>query len=150
MTIEQDLPTLRQAIIPGEFVSHSGLRLPWKFDIDLLADEQVRQLCESFGFGDGAVCGIETGGGRMARIMSDTPILYNPRTKSLSIPLHWSDEVWLVDDVVTTGTSLVQAERALSRAGIKVSRKLCLLDRTSESGAVIAGIESLAKSEDLL
>lgn len=40
--------------------------------------------------------------------------------------LHSQAEVWLVDDIVTTGATVMAADQALQAAGIKIRGVLCL------------------------
>lgn len=87
---------------PGEFTSHSGLRLPFKIDCDALTDEDLDTLARYYVGPDGRpggryvgqVVGIPRGGLRFATALCR------------HLDLHPRHAYTLVaDDVLTTGAS---------------------------------------------
>ena len=84
----------------GEFVSHSGLTLPFKIDCDALSNESVECIAEyvaskvDFGF----VEGIPRGGIRLADALEKYAVWEAPFN------------ILIVDDVLTTGTSVERAK----------------------------------------
>lgn len=92
-------PYEHQLIIPGEFVSHSGLRLPFKINCDALSDAEITAIADVMAKtlpAFSSVEGVPTGGLRLASALrpfasEDGPVL-------------------IVDDVCTTGASL-EAQR---------------------------------------
>jgi hypothetical protein len=88
----------------GMFAGHSGLMLPWKVDCDFLADSDMEALAKiiSHKFFFSQVYGIPTGGLRLAAALM-------PYRKEGYPPL-------LVDDVLTTGGSMIGAREHLRQA----------------------------------
>lgn len=92
----------------GEFTSHSGLVLPWKFDADALSDGSIEALAQLIAskltFGE--VYGIPRGGLRLAEALRPYVVQRGP---------------WLiVDDVLTTGQSMRDARDFLPMPSIGV------------------------------
>lgn len=94
---------------PAPFVSHSGVRLPFKVDCDGFSDDDIAALAQIAAGGFqrrrihfGVVHGVPRGGLRLAHAM--TPYV-TPA----------SPGVLIVDDVMTTGASM-EAARALHGA----------------------------------
>jgi hypothetical protein len=90
--------------VNGEFVSHSGLLLPFKIDCDALTDSDLETLAihavpRLVRFQD--VYGIPRGGTRLADVLK-------PSGSGLS-----SDPMLIVDDVLTTGASMEDARAML-------------------------------------
>ena len=90
----------------GTFTSHSGIRLPWKFDADALTDGDIEVLAEivSRKFIFSCVYGIPRGGLRLAKALlpyckPDYPTL-------------------IVDDVLTTGASIIGMRENLRACGL--------------------------------
>jgi hypoxanthine phosphoribosyltransferase len=87
-----------------EFVSHSGIKLPFKIDCSFLSDDDIHCLAEiitnriQFHY----VHGVPQGGTRL----------------SLALQNYVSDDgpVLIVDDVLTTGKSMHDAKNHLERA----------------------------------
>lgn len=97
-SIEDNLPNRStpktNLLVPGEFTSHSGLKLPFKIDCDALTDDDIAvcaQLIHDLVPPFSRVEGVPNGGLRLARALqpyaSDGPLL-------------------IVDDVWTTGVSM--------------------------------------------
>ena len=80
----------------GTFVSHSGMRLPFKIDCDALSDEDIECIAEILAskVDFGVVEGISTGGDRLA--------------EALEKYARWEApfQILIVDDVLTTGRSM--------------------------------------------
>lgn len=90
-------------IIAGNFISHSGLTLSWKFDADALSDvdiESIARVAVSTGIVQrfSNVWGVPSGGIRLANAFAP-----------------WATEgdfgTLIVDDVLTTGASMEGAKQ---------------------------------------
>jgi hypothetical protein len=93
----------RDLFVDGEFVSHSGLLLPFKIDCDALTDTDLGTLAAAIARRVGqfsAVHGIPRGGTRLAYALTQYC------TGSIDDPLL------IVDDVLTTGASMEEAHRS--------------------------------------
>ena len=66
-------------------------------------------------------------------------------------PLEAGEKVVLIEDVVTTGTQVLQAAATLEEAGVEVLEILAVLDRRDEDSAVLGGYPfgALLRLEDL-
>lgn len=84
-------------LVPGSFVSHSGLTLPFKIECDNLTDEEVAVFADVLARRHAPfkrVLGVPRGGLRLARAL-----------KQFEDPTQ-SSALLIVDDVYTTGTSM--------------------------------------------
>lgn len=86
----------------GEFISHSGNKLKWKIECDDLSDDDLdcmaNLISNRYDFCE--VYGVPTGGERIAEYLK----MYRKKD---------SDNVLVVDDVLTTGASMEQARASL-------------------------------------
>jgi len=91
-----------------DFISHSGLKLNFKIECDMLMDEDIKTISviitEKYDFYD--VVGIPTGG---TRLCNDLKKHTNKESKTLLI----------VDDVLTTGESM-QREKEKYNTNLKI------------------------------
>ena len=80
----------------GTFVSHSGVRLPFKIDCDALTDEDIECIAEiiASNVDFGVVEGISRGGDRLAAELEQYTVWQAPFN------------ILIVDDVLTTGKSM--------------------------------------------
>ena len=82
----------------GEFVSHSGIRLPYKINCDALSDDDIECIAEYIAgkikYGFGIVQGVPTGGDRLAEALEEYAVWEAPF------------QILIVDDVLTTGMSM--------------------------------------------
>ena len=153
---------VRCTIKYGEFKSHSGLDLPWICDLLLVQ--------ESFGHFINALkpqyplAGIWTGGyllalsqGKVGRF-SRQPLkgTWTPEGKIMvrgdkvygGLGGPYPRKVSLIDDVVTTGHSLIEARTALRSVGIEVGECLAVLDRRPDFSRAASVVRSLFLPED--
>ena len=141
---EADLQNaIRLCIIEGDFTLHSGQRSNWICDLFQVwstgwFSRFILALDSSY-----PLVGVEFGGAVLALCSNRSCGLI--RKDGTYIP-HWSrpKEVSLVDDVVTTESSLAEASIALDVLGVQVKEYLCVLDRR-EPGTEILEVRSLAK-----
>ncbi len=144
------LQAVKCCIIREPFTSHSGLRLDWQCDLlQSLGsyEDYVKALAPST-----TLAGIELGGYILARASGWGAILVR-KDGSVYYPFSKPLQVSLLDDVVTTGRSMQEAECALAKHGIKVYERLCVLDRRSEvpgHADMELNIRSLFTSEDVV
>ncbi|MFA5356206.1 MAG: orotate phosphoribosyltransferase [Candidatus Omnitrophota bacterium] len=68
-------------------------------------------------------------------------------------PLNNTDKAILVDDVATTGGSLIEAKEALDELGVRVEKAIVIVDRMEGAGENLSGIglklESIFTIKDL-
>lgn len=99
--------------LPGPFRSHSGVELPFKIDCDALSDGDLATLAQVVGtrpwtrFND--VYGIPRGGLRFAEAL---------KPYALSVPKKQDRRVLIIDDVLTTGNSMLQMREMLRADGL--------------------------------
>ncbi len=94
----------------GNFLSHSGLRLPYKIDCDALSDRDIESLGHIIAGKIPAydkVVGIPQGGLRIANALQN---YINPHTSRTLI----------VDDVLTTGKSMEEMRLKLLGDGFPI------------------------------
>ena len=130
-----DVKLIEVGIIHEKKTSHSGLELDWRWDLDRLSNDAKDDLTEALDdlTRGCTVAGIERGGTRLTLTTDVSAILSVRHDKSIVIETqlcHW--ECSLRDDVVTTGRSMIDAEKALGKHGIKVVQRVCVLDRREE------------------
>jgi len=87
----------------GDFISHSGVVLPFKIDCDGLTDEDVECVAEHIASKTdfGMVQGVPRGGCRLAAALEK-------RVNNPDAPFN----ILIVDDVLTTGASMEVAKAA--------------------------------------
>jgi len=144
----------------GDFVLSSGRRSPYYIDLRLLpsypsaleriAEMYVEVLENEVGLGNLKVAGIPTAGLPLATAVSlraRLPLIYVRETpklhgemKMIEGALSRGDTVVLIDDLVTTGGSLLKAAEAVRASGGRVEHAVVLIDR--EEG----GSENLARA----
>ncbi len=152
----------------GDFTLTSGRRSPYYIDLRLLpsypnaleriADMYVAVMENEIGMGRLKVAGIPTAGLPLATAVSlkaRLPLIYVRETpklhgemKMIEGVLSEGDEVVLIDDLATTGGSLLKAAETIRASGGRVSHAVVLIDR-EEGGAenlASAGIELHAVS----
>jgi len=118
---------LKECIVHKDVLLHSGGRSSWIFDILLIRDRLyslANKLDPRF-----PPVGIENGGMLLAlSLNSGNGIL---RKSGEYYPPMWTSKspISLIDDVVTTETSLRNSIKHLDDHGIEVGEILCVLDR---------------------
>ena len=149
------LDILRQGIVTGDFVLHSGERATWLFDSlkikDLLIDHYdiIWELLMK-GKGATSVFGIEFSGAILAEaLFSKVGIIR--KNGEIYKPQYYDDNsrILLFDDVVTTETSMRDVEGLLNRNNIFVSARGCVLDRREIETRMNYPIVSLARWEQI-
>ncbi|MGC8555574.1 MAG: orotate phosphoribosyltransferase [Conexivisphaera sp.] len=144
----------------GDFTLTSGRRSPYYIDLRLLpsypgaleriADMYVAVLENEVGIGGVKVAGVPTAGLPLATAVSlraRLPLIYVRETpklhgemKMIEGVLSQGDRVVLIDDLATTGGSLLRAAEAIRASGGRVEHAVVLIDR--EEG----GSENLARA----
>ena len=148
---------VKQSIIWEKKVSHSGKELTWWFDaLSLLPYFSFFYDKLSINKNIQAIAGIELGGFLLAisresyhntLLIRKDGIVYSGGVR-LSSPKEFLDSVILVDDVVTTGKSMLDAEEALSGIRIDVAERKCILDRRPKNMRSELRVTSLFYPED--
>ncbi|MGC8666006.1 MAG: orotate phosphoribosyltransferase [Conexivisphaera sp.] len=158
----------------GDFTLTSGRRSPYYIDLRLLpsypsaleriADMYVAVMENEIGVSGLKVAGIPTAGLPLATAVSlraRLPLIYVRETpklhgemKMIEGVLSEGDEVVLIDDLATTGGSLLKAASAVRASGGHVAHAVVLIDR-EEGGSenlASAGIElhAVSRISDLL
>lgn len=134
------------AVVREPIVSHSDLKLTWWFDARNIWHlfPTLFRLMNTSGY---IPAGIETCGWELATAITRTNIRV---TKDGYVyvygKLNKKVKVILIDDVVTTETSIKMALEALNKNDIQPYRIMCILDRRENP---TLRIESLLKPEDL-
>ena len=140
--MENELKTLllQECIILGDFTLHSGDHSDWKFIIENMSDLTKRKLERCIAQHIEAQTlpiGIESGGAYIVREAGYRIYRYGTISKDGILSLtaigggihgQWAT---LVDDVVTTGTSLTVATQQLRNYGIHVVHTVCVLNRST-------------------
>ena len=150
------LEIVRSCIVHEPIVSHSGLDLDWWCDLGK-AYERFSLLMHHLGPLKAIPAGIETHGWNLAiaapsfvkvRVTKDGRVYVDD---FLHPHMDDPDEVALVDDICTTGKSFIDAEVALSKRGIVVVERVCVLDRREEVQADMSlGVRSLFTTKDVV
>jgi len=93
----------------GNFVSHAGLRLPWKIECDSLTDDDWDTLAIIFAskFSYGPVEGIPRGGLKFAEALKRYSCFNN-------------NKLLIADDVLTTGKSMEEYRAGRNAIGVVV------------------------------
>lgn len=155
--IDLNRETVRCALQFGEFKSHSGLSLYWMLDLLLVQGSFghfIKALEPKY-----PLAGIVTGGyllalaqGKVGRFSGQPHRgTWNPEGKIMvkgdkvygGLGGSYPRLVSLVDDVVTTGRSLVEARRALRSVGIEVGECLTVMDRRPDYARTATSVRSL-------
>ncbi len=127
---------LKQMITVDNFRLHSGKEALLKFDIDKL-DKEICEDIFIYGMSNNVYIPgvIMSGASRFIKkgtkhiqIYPDIPDfnLYLPFGYNISLE---NRNVYLIDDVVTTGNAMDSAQKILENNGFVVSGKICLLNR---------------------
>jgi len=141
----------------GDFKSSSGLLLTWKLDIIKLLPEQSEMM--EYLYPMYKCIGIETGGMLLAlsvsgsfsgiiRKQSEGDQVYEPQFYYSRYNADSKKVITLVDDVVTTESSMKRAALVLHQHNIKVGEYLCILDRRPKEFKTLE-ITSLVTNQDL-
>lgn len=132
---------LRRCMVFGDYTMHSGEHSLWLFDcLKLFEDPDLfRQAMDALKL-YWPVAGIEYGGSLLAAMRAgegnSTPILVRKESEGGGIYYAqnsgraWEHKITLIDDVVTTGTSMWMAKMSLEMEGFKVIRQVCILNRS--------------------
>ena len=134
---------VQSCIVYEEKISHSGLVLPWWCDLlrvindfDKLTDALFRSYPLSAEvpplLKSSTHAGIELGGYLLAATNTSTNVILVRKDGSLYGATNTKQPIILIDDVVTTGNSMIAAEKSLKKAGLKVVKRVCILDRREE------------------
>lgn len=126
----------------GDFTLHSGNHSPVLYDVPSMLwrnrDRKYIQdtLIAKIGNVDfDAIVGIEFGGALLAVLLSEwyQDKMLGFYRKDGTIILEWpAQKIILVDDIVTTGTSIEEAKAALEEAGHRVIYSMCLIRREAQ------------------
>ena len=132
---------ISKGIETGDFELHSGSRSSWRWNLDSCDWQKELPYWIDTLVEDNSInrAGIETGGQLLAWMSpSFTGMLRITKEGIVYIrrPLR-SWQVILIDDVVTTGQSMEDAEIALDKHGIEVVQRICVLDRREEESCRI-------------
>lgn len=123
------LKAIKKCLIVGNFTSHSGLVLPWKFEIEKANNDDCTMFTTALDLPSMRTTGIDTGGTYLLRQSDRIHHFYT--TECLYTPYMDYDTI-LVDDVTTTGASFIEARNALEKFGYRVTEMVCIIDRRNE------------------
>lgn len=153
----------------GDFTLTSGARSPYYVDVKLASTkpDALRQLAQAlapYAQGHDLLAGMELGAVPLVAAVSlesGVPYLIlrkRPREHGTANRIEGTfmagQRVLLVEDVATTGKTMLESIALLREAGLEVDRAACVVDR--EQGASLAlqaqGVQlrSLVKAADLL
>jgi len=133
---------LLNAITYGSFTLHSGDKSTWICDILKVRDKFNEFLFELFP--TKPLVGIEFGGALLAYSWSPFSGIYR-KDGSIYLPSGTQHDISLIDDVVTTETSMKEAENGLREIGVNIVERLCILDRRKNP---VLEIKSLFTASD--
>lgn len=134
------------------FSLHSGKEVLLKFNIDNLPKNTCELLLDYGMKINNVPAVIMTGGFRFIKkgqkhiqVYLDATSKNDLVSSGLYVPIGFKDiDVCLIDDVVTTGKAMEEANKILDNNGFKVVRKICLLNRGNYD------CESLINKEQML
>ncbi len=154
----------------GEFVLTSGKKSNIYVDLRPLPSfpEDFRKVAEDISsrIGDGGICGVAVGGLPLATavaLLKSRPLIYVRKEKKehgtmSKLEGRVEDDVYVViDDVATTGGSLLRAIRSVREAGAEVREAWVVIDRLQgarealrEENVVLRSIATLPEIVRLL
>ncbi len=156
------------ALLEGDFVLSSGKKSRFYVDKYLFSTEPglLRELAHALSVrlpqGTTRLAGVELGavplvaavslhGGLPFCIVRKGAKEYGTRKRIEGRALEAGEKVALVEDVVTTGSQVLQAAATLEEAGVEVSGIVAVLDRRDEGSANLGGysFEALLRLDDL-
>ena len=161
--------TFKSAIKHGDFTLHSGEQTNWIFDTLTILDDlnlNYGYLASKFPIylekGKLICFGIEFGGAIIAQRLFNTPGIIR-KNGDVYIPKFYkkiyhsgtiipalNDKVMILDDVVTTESSMRWAEDILKKKDIEVDYRGCILDRRSIDNRKEYPIYSLVTWEQIM
>ncbi|MEJ7872816.1 MAG: orotate phosphoribosyltransferase [Rubrobacteraceae bacterium] len=156
------------ALLEGDFVLSSGKRSRFYVDKYLFSTEPglLRELARALSArlpeGTGRLAGVALGAVPLVTAVSlheGTPYCivrksakdYGTANKIEGRALEAGERVALIEDVVTTGSQVLQAAAILEEAGAEVSGIVAVLDRRDEKSVLLGGypFAALLRLEDL-
>jgi orotate phosphoribosyltransferase len=156
------------ALLEGDFVLSSGKRSRVYVDKYLFSTEPgllrdlAREISGRLPAGAQRLAGVELGAVPLVAAVSlhsDLPYVivrksvkeYGTGNRTEGRPLEAGERVVLIEDVVTTGTQVLQAAAALEETGAEVLGIVAVLDRRDEDSASLGGysFRALLRLEDL-
>jgi len=138
MLKEDCIELINSGIEFGDFKSHSGLNLTWRFDVISLLSVQgelmdhISPMFRTIGIEVGGMllsCAYEGSLAGIIRKESEGDKVYEPQFYYSRYNPSEYPIVTLVDDVVTTEVSIKRAALVLHQHKIKVGEYLCIVDR---------------------
>jgi orotate phosphoribosyltransferase len=156
------------ALLEGDFVLSSGKKSRFYVDKYLFSTEPglLRDLASEISSrlpaGTERLAGVELGSVSLVAataLHEDLPYCivrksekgYGTQNKIEGRALESGEKVFLIEDVVTTGSQVLRAAKVLEEAGAEVLGIVAVLDRRDESAAHLGGypFEALLRIEDL-
>lgn len=119
---------IESLLMHGEFKSHSGILLPWKFEVELATDDDCLAFTRALNIPHMYATGIYSGG---TYILHHSEDITHFHTTKCIVTTFGCDTI-IVDDVVTTGQSILEAKQQLEPQGYRVKGIVCVLDRRPE------------------
>ena len=141
MNKEQNINIIKSSIIYGDFILHSGDYSNWKCNLELIKDyyKYLMNILDP----KYQVIGIETEGAKLSLSMKRFGYTISETWKG---PRSFMCS--LVDDVVTTESTMKKTTEYLIQYGITIGEYLCVLDRRKENEKSL-DIKSIVTSKDL-
>jgi len=143
---DQIIKDLKECIVHKDVLLHSGRKSSWIFDILLLRD-RLHPIAERLNPQFPPV-GIENGGMLLALSLNGGNGIL--RKSGEYYPPMWASRspISLIDDVVTTETSLRESIKYLEVHEVEVGEILCVLDRRRSNRRSLE-VKALVTSEQL-